>query len=290
MRFLHPTGFPWIVLVVLCFAGVSGMLTACGACRGPSIDPLSACTEVTPFGQPLGDNAVFVGPTAGNQLPEYPEAVTWDPAERQVVEVALTDAVNNKFGGPAGFGSLDAALTEFGVSTDNPIVLVRRPEEPGVPNATAAACKPYVYVYNPYFGRTPDAQASTCSHEMAHYWDDAHNRELNREMKDWINWGDTATAPATNDREDLAYAVQTYFWPQEDKNREWTDDMGAGLVLANDPAYGGRGLDGLRLAPNYRDFPVDDNRRLSATGTEQVYDRYDYLECRFTGSCLKPLP
>jgi len=103
---------PWMVLT-LCLIGVSGMLAACGTCRGPSIDPPSACAEVVSFGQPLGNNAVFVGPPAGSQLPEYPEAITWDPAERQVVEETLTNVLDNKFGGSTGFGSLNATLTEF---------------------------------------------------------------------------------------------------------------------------------------------------------------------------------
>lgn len=276
--------------MVLCLVGASGVLTACGTCKGPSIDPPSACTEITPFGQPLDDNAVFIGPTAGNKLPEYPEAMAWDAAERQVVETIMTDAINGKYAGPTGFGSLGTALAEFGVSTDTPVVIVRKAAG-STPREAAACCRPYVYVYDKFFdfNGDPVIQTMMVTHEMAHYWDHAHNDELNKEMREWINWGETA-ASGVSDRpnEDFAETVRIYFWQHDDQNREWTDDIGAGLTLANDPQYGVGGADGLRLASNYQDFPLDDNRRLSGSGTERVYDRYDWLECRFTKTDCKP--
>jgi len=117
-------------------------------------------------------------------------------------------------------------------------------------------------------------------HEMTHYWNDAHGHGLEAEMVGWINWGDTATDyGSTNNSEDLAEAVRLYFWPQYDANevppRLWTDDMGAGLAMATDPRFGGRGRDGLML-----DFATWEP---SATGTIPVRDRYDWLQKKFIG-------
>jgi len=279
-------GFPWYILVLLA-VGVGGTLTACGGeYKGPSLTP-TVCTEITPFGQPLGDNAVFVGPTAGHSLPEYPPAITWTTTDIQVVEPVLTTVIDDKFGGSKGFGSLNAALTEFGVSTDNPIVLVRRVEDPANPGSgsPAAACKPYVYVHDAFFTCSQDWQHATLGHEMAHYWDGEHGWGLQNEMREWINWGDTATDYRPNvAKEDFAEAVKVYFWNQYDQGREWTDDMETGLALSNDPQYGVGGRDGLRLAPDYESFPLNSLRRLSGVGTKRVKDRDDYLEWKFTGS------
>ncbi len=197
----------------------------------------------------------------------------------------------DKFGGSDGFGNLDTALTEFRVSEKRPIVLVQQPNSnPNKPAAVAflPSCgNAFVRIYNSWFNE-PEKEM-LLGHEMAHYWDIAQNDTLGQEMTKWVNWGDTAKDYGTrSDREDFAGAVEVYFWPQGDENREWTDDDWAGLALANDPAYGGRGKDGLRLAPNYQSFPLNDNNRLSATGTGRVYDRYDYLECKFSGTDCKP--
>jgi len=273
---------------------MSGVLTACGACKGPSIDPPSACTEITSFGQPLGDNAVFVGPTAGNQLAEYPNALTWTANDKQVVERALTDVISNKFGGPRGFGSLAGALTAFGVSARDPIVLVRERVCNVGPDVPAAECRPYLYVYDHFFDvinawpGEPVGEA-TLTHEMAHYWDKAQGNTLRTEMQQWINWGKTAThyAEGKGAGEDFAEAVRMYFWapvlPRLEEGREWTDDDWAGRN--NYPWT--TGPDQLMMTEDQLQLPVGD-RRPSRDGTIQVQDRYDWLQMKFGKPWLTP--
>jgi hypothetical protein len=102
-------------------------------------------------------------------------------------------------------------------------------------------------------------------------------------MLGWKNWGVAATVYGANcgcavqDKEDFAEAVMVYFYPNLDEDRLWTDDIGA--VFTWYPWL--TGPDQLMLD--------EDTLQPSQTGTVQVYDRYDWLECRFTGNCLKPL-
>lgn len=279
-------GGPWVVVMMLFIVGASGTLTACNPPQPPTP---TACVEITTsFGPPLGNNAVFVDPLPGGTHPVWSQAQTWSNTDKQIVEPALTDVIVSQFGGSIGFGSMTQALTEFGVSTNNPIRVFRTPTP--APDR-ARATNPDILVYQGWIDLSGDPilQRASLGHEMAHYWDQEYGHGLTTEMKGWINWGKTATDRGTHTQyEDIAEAVRVYFWNQYDEGREWTDDDWAGLALANLPQYGGRGKDGLRLASNYTSFPLDDNRRLSATGTQRVYDRYDWLECKFTNIECKP--
>ena len=278
-------GFSWYLVLVLCLVGMSGALTACNS-GGTSLPPtLTACTGTeitTPFGPPLGNNVVFVDPPSGGQHPTHPQAQTWSSNDKQTVEPVLTDVINNKFGGPTGFGGLNTVLTEFGVSANNPIRLFRKPIGSN-PYAAASVGRPNVTIFDHWFSGGSSLQEALLGHEMAHYWDQSYGYALTTEMGGWINWGTTATDRGSHAPvEDIAEAVRVYFWNQYDEGREWTDDIEAGLALANDARYGGRGRDGLRLDPGQLQLPTD-QRQPSATGTIQVQDRYDWLEMKFTG-------
>jgi hypothetical protein len=273
-----------LMLLLLCVAGV---LAACNNNPGPSLDP-DPCKEITPFSTSLGKNAVFVGPTQGNSLSEYPPAITWSSNDKQKIETDLTDAIENVFGGTGspnanppigvGFGSLPATLTNLGVSEQNPIIVVRRVNEPNDPGSgsPAAAFKPWVYVHNAYFSSDAGWQKRSLVHEIAHYWDDANGQGLSKDMSQWINWGDTPTDYQTgNPREVFAETTTVYFLSQyRDKTREWTDDFGAGFDLAK--RNGATGPDQLMLDMN--------TKQPSATGTEEAKDRYDFLQWKFTGN------
>ncbi len=278
-------GVLWHMVVALLVMGMGSALTACGGGGTPMPPTLTVCTEITtPFGPPLGDNAVFVDPPAGGQHVYRPQAQTWTSADRQMLESALTDVIDSNFGGPASFGSLNAALAQFGVSSTSPIRVFREAVSSTGPDARAGVANPDLIVWQSWFdlGGDPTLQRALLTHEMAHYWDQEHGNALATEMGNWINWGDTATHYASTNptSEDLPEAVRLYFYPQYDEGREWTDDMGRGLDMANDPRYGGRGRDGLKLDPGQLELPV--NQRLpSADGTIQVQDRYDWLQMKF---------
>jgi len=268
-------GWTWFSLLLL-GVGLTGVLTACD--NGKPTPTPTTCIEITtPFGPPLGNNVVFVDPPSGGQHPTHPQAQTWSSSDKQTVEPALTDVINNKFGGPTGFGGLNTTLTEFGVSANNPIRLFREPAG-GNPNVAASAARPDVTVFNHWFSCGSPLQEALLGHEMTHYWDQAYGYALTTEMKSWVNWGDTATDRGSHTNlEDIAEAVRVYFWNQYDEGHEWTDDDWAGLN--NYPWTSGP--DQLMLDAT--------THQPSQTGTIQVYDRYDWLECRFTGNCLKPL-
>lgn len=95
-------------------------------------------------------------------------------------------------------------------------------------------------------------------------------------MRDWINWGTTATGYGIgNPREEFAEAVVVYFLEDRDEDREWTDDWSAGFRRAQRD-FGATGPDQLMLDAN--------TQQPSATGTIQVQDRYDFLQLQFTGT------
>jgi len=310
------SGQPWMMI---CFGLlVTGILSACGNPPEPPKPPLCTDTpsplptptllyapeapweeladlEVTPLSPPLGNQAVMVGPGPNGETPSWtPDIQTWTQTNKQAADSTLNTIMNGKFGGSDGFGNLNAALVKFGVSEDRPIVLFQRPNySPDVPLNTATIDgNAFINVFDSWF--TQSDKEALLGHEMTHYWDiTTHNDVLDQDMKNWINWGNTATKYGTHsDDEDLAEAVTVYFWNNyrggEGTTREWTDDAWAGLALANQPQYGGRGKDGLVLAPNYTSFPLEDNQRLAKTGTQRVYDRYDWLECEFSNSDCKP--
>jgi YD repeat-containing protein len=249
-----------LLLLLLC---VGSVLAACN-------QPPPPCTNTTPFGQPLGENAVFVDPP----VPGYADAVAWNSSDMPVVETALTSAIGN-YGGSSGFGSLGNAFTEFGVSTDTPIQVVRRSVD-SEPNTRARGGKPYISVFDEFFepGNVAAYQEWEMTHEMAHYWDQAQGGTLNTTMQSWVNWGQTATDYGTKSPvEDLAEAVRVYFYWQYDEKREWTDDKGAGYDKA--VSYGATGPDQLKLDAT--------TMMPSAIGTEEVNDRYDFVQWKLTG-------
>ena len=207
----------------------------------------------------------------------------------QTVEAALTDVINNKFGGPTGFDDWNIALVEIGVSPDNPIRFFRKPIGSSG-DARAAAANPDVIVYDSWFllNDDPTLQEALLGHEMAHYWDQEHGGALTTEMKGWINWGDTATDRGSHaDVEDIAEAVRVYFWPQygaaEPPPREWTDDMG--IVFEKYDWI--TGPDQLTMNENQLGLPVS-NRKPTPDSPIQVQDRYDWLQWKFTGTWLTP--
>ena len=256
----------WYLLLLLLVC-VSSALAACVE------SPLPDC--YTPFGPPLGDNAIFADPP----LPNYPQAKNWTSDEMSIVGTTFTDVIVNSYGSQTGFGSWSMALTQFGVSTSSPIQLIRETESaPGDTDTRARADRPYIRVYDPWFIMGADVRRSNMVHEMAHYWDQANDHRLSSGMKSWVNWGQTAKDWGTrNDLEDWASAVEVYFWFERpiEEGREWTDDNGAGLIRAmND--YGATGPDQLMLDAT--------TLQASATGTIPVQDRYDFLQWKFTGT------
>ena len=224
----------------------------------------------------------MVGPGPNGETPNWATNMqTWTQTRKQAVDSTLNTVMDGKFGGPDGFGSLDAALIEFGVSEKRPIVLFQPPNyNPNVPVQTSMVTggNAFVNVYDSWFTRSDKEEL--LGHEMAHYWDFAHNDKLDQEMKGWINWGTEATDYGTfSDDEDFAEAVTVYFWnnyKNEGKNREWTDDDWAGL---NNYSWTS-GPDQLMLDAS--------TNQPSQTGTIPVYDRYDWLECKFTNNNCKP--
>ncbi len=206
----------------------------------------------------------------------------------------LTEVINNYFGTSNGFGDKDKALAAFGVSANTPIVLIRQPIGPSGSGSQAAmsvaGSASYIKVFNDWFGADEINKKATLGHELAHYWDYAQGNTLDADMQSWINWGDTATEYARTryDVDDLADAVYVYFWNDYDEGYLWTDDIKKGKTLAELPEWGGRGRDGLRLKPNYADFSLVGTDRLDANGTDRVYDRYDWLECKFANRDCKP--
>ena len=93
-----------------------------------------------------------------------------------------------------------------------------------------------------------------------------------------MNWGipakDYGNASLGND---FATAIQVYFHfapPDEEPDREWTDDDGAGRIRAQND-FGATGPDQLKLDAT--------TMQPSATGTIPVKDRYDFLQCKFAG-------
>ncbi|MCP4539892.1 MAG: hypothetical protein GY832_22360 [Chloroflexi bacterium] len=290
-------GFPWYVVLVL-LVGMSGVLTACGG-GGDTPSPTPTCTPLplppsplptptplpeilTPFWKGLGEHAVFVDPPAGSPHPTRPQAQTWSDKEKRLVLNALNTVVEDKFGGLDGFGDPGVALSELGVSVSNPIRLFREPVSSYGDEVAADSARPNITVFDHWFTLGTFRQRATLGHEMTHYWDHAHGYELRTQMLNWITreWGEEATgyaADSGSDGEDLAEAVKIYFWNQYDENRAWTDDWGRGL----DRYPWTSGADQLMLDAS--------TNQPSQTGTIQVYDRYDWLQCRFTGNCLKPL-
>jgi YD repeat-containing protein len=284
----------WWVIVLL--IGMSGILTACGKEATPT-----PCVDILSFGphSPLNDYAVFLNPNSccpGAERIMRP----WDEAEKQAVRRAIEDAIVDKFGGSgiggeypaAGFGNLGRALDELGISATNPLELARSPNY-GYPIAAFhASPSPRITFLGYFFDRDSSDQKAIAVHELAHRWDCAHNWNLSKQMLDWINWGETPSVKAVNPLEDLAYTVEYYFFMERDEARFWTDDFGAGLYgYASDSRYGGKGRDGLRLDPGYEQIPLDKREpsfNPDAPGTVQVYDRYDFLECTFTGKNCKP--
>jgi hypothetical protein len=235
----------------------------------------------------LGDYVIFVDPP----LADKPAAMAWKEEEKQIVKAALSDTINNKFGGSTGFGSLDAALAEFGVSVNNPIKLERESVYSSRnPYAVASARRPYITVYDYWFDVGSPVQETSLCHEVAHFWDQAHNDVLSTEMKSWINWGDTASDWGSYDsQEDLAEAVRVYFWPQYDEGRLWTDDE---MITNDGMIVQGIVADGTREGGTFKQYDwltgsdqlmLDENGVPSKTGTIQVQDRYDWLQMKFTG-------
>jgi hypothetical protein len=254
---------------------------------------------------------VFAEPTDPPD-PGYPRAKSWTAEEKELVEELLTRAIVERFGGSGGFdrlgleygpgfGSLSKVLGELDFSTENPLMLVRESAHPTGSAVTAAvACRRYIVLYDYYFDRHPWEyegkkaeiktydQESFLGHELAHRWDEVRG---GNEMSLWINWGETATERGTvNTKEDFAEAVRLYLWRRwdETQNRTWTDDLGEGLVLANKPKYGGRGKDGLMLDQEAMWLPIEKRMPSTRGGVYQVYDRYDFVEYKFTGSCITP--
>jgi len=293
-------GAPWHVVVALLVVGMGGALTACGGGGTPMPPTPTVCTEITtPFGPPLADNAVFVDPPAGGQHVYRPQAQTWTSTDKQMLEPALTDVIDSNFGGPAGFGSLNAALAQFGVSPASPIRVFREPVSSADPDARAGAANPDLIVWQSWvdLGGDPTLQRAILTHEMTHYWDQEHSDGLTAEMKGWINWGVEATDRGTHTQyEDIAEAVRIYFWPDYYEERLWTDDVivtGAGVMK--------QGVDasGTRYGATFRQYgwltgsdqlKLDTSGTPSKTGAVQACDRYDYLECKFTGNCLADCP
>lgn len=229
----------------------------------------------------MGDNVRFVGPTAGNSLSEYPPALTWTDNDKDTVRTAMTEAVDNKYGGPDGFGGGAATVwAKFGVTPNNPIILVR---EADGGNSHMIATRPWIHVYNPFFTEASILQAANMTHELAHYWDQESDYGITKEMKGtdgkkgWVNWGATATDyGASSDIEDFPEAVRIYFyWNDYVEPRKWTDDKGLGFtdVAAK---FGATGPDQLMLDAT--------TMQPSATGTIQVQDRYDFVQWKLTGT------
>jgi YD repeat-containing protein len=269
-----------LLILLLCLGGI---LVGCGGNAGPSLDP-APCKEITSIGGALGDNAKFVGPTAGNSLSEYPPARTWTDNDKDTVRTAMAEAVGNKFGGSDGFGGGAATVwAKFGVSPNNPIRLVREDAYPDPTQpAAAAAFRPWLYVYNEFFDDGSPLQEANLIHELTHYWDQESNYGITKDMKGtdgkkgWVNWGVSATDYGTwKDIEDFPEAVRVYFYfgPPYDEGREWTDDKGVGYDKA--VSYGATGPDQLKLDAT--------TMEPSATGAVEVQDRYDFVQWKLTG-------
>jgi hypothetical protein len=287
-----------VLLLVVCAAG--GMLTACGI----ETSTTELCTEGTPVGGALNDNALFIDPGCCNVPTDY-DYKEWQSNEQDIVGQALNHVIDNRFGDE--FGSLPTTLAELGVSSNDPILLTRPAvqlyDKKGNPYI-AYSRKPEIAIFDDFFG-DPQYQESL-THEVAHYWDQGHQLGLSTQMGNWVNWGDPPTEYATeNSLEDFAESVTAYLWPDYDGGRfYWTDDFGVGADLAENVMKGK--IPERQLPPgSYGKHPYADTLVVPAIAPlegftiheitarillhdypnqavdVQVRDRYDYVQCMF---------
>ena len=289
------TEYPWVAL--MCIGWVTLISTT--ACIRPTDVP-KECIDIIPFEGHLGNHFVFANsndccPAAIDYVSDF---LKWEKADMNLVEAAMQTAME-KYTSAAGFG--DSAWEKLGIASD-PLYILRSSKDPSSPRAKAAQglIGSWFFIFNPFFepqelGRLEPPEV-ILTHELAHQWDYVNQWQLNQEMWLWINWGEEPSSKAIGDRrEEFAYAVTYYFWPGQDENRFWTDDFGSGLMIyANSEEYGGRGRDGLRIRQDELTKPISKREpaRIPDANdfsiTDPVYDRYDWLECKFTGQNCKP--
>jgi len=290
-------GYPWVAS--MCVGWIT--LMSVTACIRPTEVP-KECIDLIPFQGNLGNHFVFANssdccPAALEHISNFQR---WEQADMNVVETAMQAAME-KYTSAAGFG--DSAWEQLGIAND-PLYILRSSKNSSNPYSKAAQglVGSWFFIFNPFFEPEEFGKAEPpeviLTHELAHQWDYVNQWQLNLEMWMWINWGEEPSWKAIGKtEEEFAYAVTYYFWPERDEKRFWTDDLGSGLMaLANSEVYGGRGRDGLRIRIDELLKPIAIADRQPAMGddannfriTEPVYDRYDWLECKFTGQNCKP--
>ncbi|MEJ5312690.1 MAG: hypothetical protein WHX52_23240, partial [Anaerolineae bacterium] len=287
--------YPWVAS--MCVGWIT--LMSVTACIRPTEVP-KECIDLIPFEGNLGNHFVFANssdccPAAIDHVGDF---LKWEKADMDIVETAMQTAMD-KYTSVAGFG--DSAWEKLGIASA-PLYILRSSKHSSNPRAKAAqgGIGSWFFIFNSFFEPEKFGKAEPpeviLTHELAHQWDYVNQWQLNQEMWMWINWGDTPSSRANNKREEFAYAVTFYFWPEQDEHRSWTDDFGGGLVsYAVSERYGGRGRDGLRIRtdellkdPIASREPAEMDDAYNFDITEPVYDRYDWLECKFTSQNCKP--
>ena len=160
-----------------------------------------------------------------------PRSTRWPQAKLEAMVSVYDEAVLNHYAAEDGFGSISRWAEAFGISQDNPIVVIYvKGDAHGAP--ARASWKGETPTVTHFTLRTsvPSEVVKLVIHELAHIWDSAHDWKLSDAMVSTVqNPEEHPTAKARDEGplEDFAESVTATLVEGYAVNGEWTDDAGA---------------------------------------------------------------